>query len=91
MSQLVSNTSPHLIFTDFDTHLPNLLERLARTPEDYTPPALPDDPFRPYVEQLRDFVVSELEVSLLNIHDLILVGAKDTPDAVGDKAASTRS
>ena len=75
----------YLKFTDFDANLPNLLERLARTPEDYTPPALPDDPFRPYVEQLRDFVVSELEVSLLNIHDLILLGAKDTPDSVQTK------
>ncbi len=75
-----------LPFTAFDDHLPGLLERLDNPPEGYTPPSLPHDPFREYVQQLRDFVNSELEVSLLNIHDLILLQAKDTPDAVPSSA-----
>jgi HEAT repeat protein len=72
-------------FTDFDANLLDLLNRLTESPGDYEPPPPSDDPFRSYVERLRDFVVGELEVSLLNIHDLILLRAKDTPDAVEGK------
>jgi hypothetical protein len=77
-----------LPFTDFDRHLPALLERL-NAPEVYSPPELPDDPFRDYVTGLRDFTVRALGESLLNIHNILSLTAKDTPEAVPPRVLPT--
>jgi HEAT repeat protein len=71
-----------LPFTNFDEHLSGLLNRLAQSPDAYTAPALPHDPFRPYLEGLLDFVNQQLESSLLNLDELLVVTTADTPDAV---------
>lgn len=68
-----------LPFADFEVHLPAVLDRLAESPGDFVPAQPPDDPFREYVEDLRDFVTRELEFSLLNLLSLRIL---DTPNAI---------
>src|SRR5262249_19917040 len=49
-----------LPFADFKAHLPGLLKRLTESPGDVVPAQPPYDPFRGYVEYLRDFVTKRL-------------------------------
>lgn len=78
-----------LSFVDFEAGFSTLLERVHANHETYLPPTLIDDPFRAHLERLRDFVVSELETSLLNIDDMLLLSGKDTPSAVLGRVLTT--
>lgn len=69
-------------FQDLNSSISPLIERLKTPITDYEPPIMPYDPFREYVEQLRDFTVDELSKSLLNFEEMLLLHTLDTPSAV---------
>lgn len=71
----------YIDFGDFGEGFNKLLEHLRRRDVDYEPPVLPDDPFRHHVEQLNNYMISELE-QMVNQSKIILLHSEDQPGAV---------
>jgi HEAT repeat protein len=68
-------------FADFDTDLPRLLERFSEAPGYFAEPPPSDDPFHPYVERMRDFVIAELGCSLLDLDNPLPLSMRDASHA----------